>query len=242
MKPEIKSTRFHERTKIAVPLEVIYNETAETAWRERTETEEVTICGGGFTLTRPLEPRRLVHLRMPLPKQFRLFDFGKKEYDVWGLVRYVRLIDAGNNGKICLKVGAALVGSEPPRSFLNDPATLYDLKPVLRNGRLWQLRELPRTTGPYARSAETRRPLRMRLTLQKVDDGGRIIESMPAETQNVSESGMAVTTRVSLQAARYFLVKTADGSSLLAALRGSYRLNDEIARLHLEFISGKWFV
>jgi len=240
----MKSTRFHERTKLAIPLEVIYNENAEIAWREITRTDEVTICGGGFTISRPIEPKRLVHLKMLLPKQFRLFDYGKTHYDIWGLVRYVRLVDSSVPNRICLKVGAALVGNHPPKSFVQDPTTHYDLKPILRNQSLWELRELPRHTGPYVRSAEDRRQFNVSMLLENISDDGQITETVLAETQNISESGMAVTARITTAQPRYVVVKTlSQNLRLLAKVRGVHPTDDErIRRLHLEFISGKWFV
>lgn len=240
----MKSTRFHERTKLEVPLEVIYNENAEIAWREITRTNEVTICGGGFTVPRPIEPKRLVHLKMLLPKQFRLFDYGKSHYDVWGLVRYVQLVNSNTPNKICVKVGAALIGNHPPKSFVQDPTTLYDLKPVLRNQSLWELRELPRHTGPYVRSAEDRRPIAVSMILENISDDGQITETVLAETQNISESGMAVTARIYDLQPRYVVVKTiSQNVRLLAKVRGVHPTDDEkIKRLHLEFISGKWSV
>lgn len=244
MKVEGKSTRFHERTKLEIPLEVIYSENAEIAWREQTRTEEVTICGGGFTLSHPVEPMRLVHLKMPMPKQYRLYDFTKAEYDVWGVVRYVRLIESNISSKICVKVGAALTGGVPPKSFLHDPTTLYDLKPVLRSQSLWSLRELPRQTGPYVRSMEDRRAIEIKVLLETISDDGRIIETVSAETENISESGMALKVKLSTKCPRYVIVQSINKSlSLLAKVRGARALDaDNNLRLHLEFISGKWFV
>ncbi len=239
-----KSTRFHERTKIEIPVEVIYNEGAENAWKENTLTDEITICGGGFTLSRPVEPKRLVRLRLPMPKGFRLFDFGKTQYDIWGVIRYVRLIHANTQEGIRVKVGAALVGDNPPRSFLKDPATLYDLKPVLRKEALWDLRELPRHTGRYVRPAEERRNISVKVVLETIGEHGQIIESVVAETQNISETGMAVITKFSAQCPNFILVRSINQSlSLLAKVRGMRVLNtDNKMRLHLEFLSGKWFV
>ncbi len=244
MRVDGKSTRFHARTKLEIPVEVIYSETAENAWTEQTRTEEVTICGGGFTLSRPVEPKRLVHLRLPMPKGFRLFDFGKTHYDVWGVVRYVRLIRTNIQDRIWVKVGAALIGPHPPSSFLRDPHTLYDLKPVLRNQSLWELREIPRHTGPYIRSADERREIEIKVILETINEQGRIIESVSADTQNISETGMAVITKFSAHCPKYVLVKSINKSfSLLAKVRGVQVLDsDNKLRLHIEFLSGKWFV
>ena len=244
MKIESKSTRFHERTRLEIPVEVIYNENTESAWHEQTRTEELTICGGGFTLSHPIEPKRLVHLQLPMPKNYRLFDFGKTQYDVWGVVRYVHLLEENLQNEIRLKVGAALVGNNPPRSFLLDPHTLYDLKPVLRKQSLWDLREIPRQTGRYVRSSENRREIEIKVVLETLNEQGRIIETVVAETENISESGMALKVKFSASCPRYVLVKTINNSlSLLAKVRGARVLDaDNNLRLHLEFLSGKWFV
>jgi hypothetical protein len=243
MKVEGKSTRFHERTPLVIPVEVKYNEDNQTAWDEETQTEEITICGGGFRLSRPVEPNRLIHLKMPLPERFRLFDHRKEYYDVWGVVRYVRLTAPNIDGKISLKIGAALTGAAPPRSFLSDPTTLYDLKPILRRQSLWDLRELPRRTGRYTRTHEERRPIETIVILDTVGDDGRIIETVLAETENISESGIALKVKLSTECPNYVVVNTINKSlSILAKVRGAGALGNNYLRLHLEFISGKWFV
>lgn len=244
MKANGKSTRFHERTKLEIPLEVVYRENSEIVWREQTQTEEITVCGGGFTLSHPLEPKRLVHLKMPLPKNFRLFDFGKYEYEIWGVVRYVRLIQFKIADRISLKVGAALTGGAPPKSFLQDPTTLYDLKPVLRNQSLWELRELPRKTGRYARAIEDRTKIEMKVIVETIGGDGRIIQRMFAETENISESGIALTIALTAPTPAYVLVNFPEQNlRIFSKVRGVQRLpSNNLQRLHLEFLSGKWLV
>lgn len=244
MRIDGKSTRYHERTRLEIPVEIVYRENADDAWRENTLTDEITVCGGGFALSRPVEPKRLIHLSLPMPKKFRLFDFGKDRYEVWGVIRYVRIIPVKITDRISVKVGAALVGGKPPPSFLRDPTTRYDLKPVLRNESLWDLRELPRNAGRYARSAEVRRDVAVKVLLETIDESGRVGESVVGLTQNVSESGMAIVVKLPTENPKYVLIKTQNKTlSLLAKVRGIHSLEAEKARrLHIEFISGKWFV
>lgn len=244
MKIEEKSTRFHIRTKLEIPLEIDYSENAESSWRETTQTEEVTICGVGFTLSRPVEPKRLIHLRLPMPKKNRLFDYGKEIYDIWGVIRDVQIIQTNSPNEIRIKVGTALIGEKPPSSFLHDPTTLYDLKPILRDQSLWDFRELPRRAGKYARSFEERRNIVTNVIFETINEKGQIIESVEAETQNISESGMAAITKSSTQCPAYVLVKNQTKThSLLAKVRGVHALDSsDNLRLHLEFLSGKWFV
>lgn len=236
-----KSTRFHERLDLRIPVEVHYHENDETELIEQTFTEQATICGVSFTLSHPIEPQRLVKLRLPMPKQLRLFDYGKPFYEVWGIVRYLKLLETEEPDKIRVMVGAALTGSNPPKSFLNNPKTLYDLKPFLRNKSFWDSRELPRRGGPFLRSDEERREVGMKVVLETIYGNGEIYEAVEAETVNISESGAAIVTKISSDYPNYVLVKTKDRkTSLLAAVRGIHEIDSANLRLHLEFLSGKW--
>lgn len=239
-----KSTRFYERTKLNIPLLVNYYETTEFEWTEETLTEEITICGGGFTLSRPVEPQRLIRLKLPMPKNFRLFGYDKHFYEVWGIIRYIKLNEPLEINRISLRVGTALIGNQPPPSFLKDPSTKYDLKPVLKRESLWDFREIPRNIGRYARSLEERRNIAAEVTLEIIDEHGQIAEKIETHTQNISESGMAVITKANIKLPRYVLIKSKNKIiSQLAIVRGFQPLeNVESMRLHLEFISGKWII
>lgn len=237
-----KSTRFHERVKMKIPLQVIYNENIGNAWAEKTETEEITICGGGFVISRPLEPNRLVNLKLPMPKRFRLYALEHDEYEVWGIVRYIRLIEPVSYSRIFARVGTALIGAYPPRSYLQDPTTKYDLKPILQRESLWEYRELPRFGGKYYRSSEDRQNVEMDVSLELLDESGKIVETIETRTQNVSESGMAVLIHKNLEISRYVLIRSKNKmNTLLAVVRGWRKLDGiDKVRVHLEFISGKW--
>ena len=237
-----KSTRFHERRKLKVPVEVSYLETAADAWEENSVTEELTTCGAGFTVSRPVEPKRLINLKLPMPKTMRLYDFGKALYEVWGVVRSVVVAQPTDVSGIRIKVGVALIGENPPSSFWQDPATLYDLKPVLKRSGFWDLRQAPRNSGRYARSFEERQKSVKTVILETINEQGRIIESVEAETQNISEAGMAVTAQLKTVHSGYALVKTPEQNKiLLAKVRGIHAPDETGAvRMHLEFLSGEW--
>lgn len=235
-----KSTRFHERQKLRIPVEVHYFDRNQREVVEQAETEEATICGIGFILSHPVEPNSLVRLRLPMPKELRLFDFGKPFYEVWGIVRSLKLLETNEPDQIRVMIGAALTGSNPPKSFLDNPNTFYDLKPFLRNKSFWDARELPRRSSPFTRSFEERRAIETKVILETIY-GGEIYEAVEAETINISESGAAIVTKLSNDYPQYVLVKTKDRTtSLLAAVRGVHEIDSSHLRLHLEFISGKW--
>lgn len=239
-----KSTRYHERVKMQLPLQVTYHESAEDGWAESTQTEEITICGGGFVLPRPVEPNRLINLRFPMPKRFRLYALEQENYEVWGVVRYIKLIEPVSYYRIFARVGTALIGAHPPHSYLEDPTTKYDLKPVLRRESLWDYRELPRFGGKYYRSSEERRNMEMLVSLEILDESGKILEMIETKTLNISESGMAVLIHKNLNFSKYVLVRSRNkAAALLAVVRGWRKLDGiDFVRLHIEFISGKWNV
>ena len=159
-------------------------------------TDEVTICGVGFILPRPVEPKHLIKLRLPMPKTMRLFDFGKELYEVWAIVSSIRIVRTGTPDKIRVKIGTALIGANPPPSFHRDPATLYDLNPILRRQGFWNFRELPRNRGRYARALENRRKEVINVNLETLNEHGQIIESVVAQTKDISESGMALRAKL----------------------------------------------
>lgn len=238
-----KSTRFHERTKLKIPLQVCYKENPEEEWSNETLTEEVTICGVGFTLSRPVELNRLVFLKMTMPRKFRLFDHVQDTYNVWAVICNIQMLEPQPEEDFRLMIGSALIGKTPPLSFLQNPQTLYDLKPILRNQSLWDARELPRKTGRYMRSTEERHQVKVAITMQALDRNGQIVETVEGETINISASGMALNANFTGERPRFVLLKRDGGGalSLLAAVRGAHEADQTGSmRFHLEFISGKW--
>ncbi len=239
-----RSTRFYERTKLEVPVEITYFGSEDTAWTENTLTEELTICGAGFTLSRPVYPKHLIKLRLAMPKNLRLFDFGKEIYEVWGIISSVQIVRTENPQQVRFKIGTALIGANPPPGFLRDPATLYDLNPVLRRQGFWNFRELPRNRGRFARALTNRRKLKNIVIFETINNYGQIVESVRAETADISEGGMALTAKLTKGCTEYVIIRSKDEPiSLLAKVHHAHALDEEgNLKIHLEFISGEWII
>lgn len=244
MRTKVKSTRFYERTKLELPVKVSYAESESVDWTEQTLTEELTICGAGFTLPRPVEPKHLIKLALKMPKSLRLFDFGKEIYEVWGIVSTVQIVKTEDAEKFNFKIGAALIGSSPPSGFQSDPATLYDLNPILQRQGFWNFRQLPRNRGRYARALENRRKSVINVLLQTLNRNGEVVEYVVAQTKDISESGMSLTAKLESGCSQYVIVTSRDKSlSLLAKVHRVSNLEDSDAlQIHLEFISGDWLI
>lgn len=244
MQTKIKSTRFYERTKLEIPVKVDYAEDESVDWTEHTLTEELTICGAGFMLSRPVEPKHLIKLSLKMPKTLRLFDFGKDIYEVWGIVSSVQIVKTENTEKFNFKIGTALIGGSPPTGFQNDPATLYDLNPILQRQGFWNFRQLPRNRGRFARALENRRKSVINVFLQTISRNGEIVEYVVAQTKDISESGMSLTAKLENGCSQYVIITSRDKSlSLLAKVHRVSKLEENDAlRIHLEFISGDWLI
>jgi len=90
---------------------------------------------------------------MPLPTEFRFYDFGPHQYRIWAVVRYIEANPADENKLTTFTLGVAFIGNDAPASYRLDPTTHYDLKPTLARGGAWVARPQPRRS--VSSSAET---------------------------------------------------------------------------------------
>ncbi len=85
--------RIRERLELKLPVRVVCRETPDFEWMEVTRLINVTPFGCGFTLKRPTESGRILHMTIPMPRQLRVFDHAEDQYRVWALVRYARRLN-----------------------------------------------------------------------------------------------------------------------------------------------------
>ncbi|MCW5961507.1 MAG: hypothetical protein KIS76_15190 [Pyrinomonadaceae bacterium] len=244
MRIEGKSTRFNERRKLEMPVHVSYYESRERSWSETSKTEEATICGVGLIVSKPVEPNKLIKLSFPMPKNLRLFDFLKDQYEVWGIVRSVSVLEASLFNNVNLKIGVALIGENPPASFLADPETLYDLSPVLRDGGFWSFRQLPRN---WVRSADFFDPpqrITERVSVAFVNEEGKIAGSIEAQATKANEAEIELVARHNGEIPNYLMI-SANGSNSNFLAKIKSREETDVSGYHTiraEFLSGEWTV
>ncbi len=243
MKHDEKSRRLRERLKLNLPARVHSREPEGREWTEVTRLIDVTPFGAGFTLSRPAEPGRLLHLTLAMPRQLRCYDYVEPQYAVWALVRHVRHYKAAKGAAApSFLVGVAFVGKQPPASYLADPATRYEVAASATEAGLWGLREEAEGDGTKTpRSAETRLQMALDVTLEVLDADGAPEAYETTVTENVSRKGAAVFTSLKVGRGRFVrLTSLQTGLSLLAAVRANRTGPDGIPRLHLEFIGAQW--
>src|ERR1044071_7119972 len=82
--------RIRERLALQLPVRLRVRETLDYEWTEMTRLMNVTPFGAGFTLKRPTEKGRLLHMTIPMPRQLRVYDHVEDQYRIWGIVRYLK--------------------------------------------------------------------------------------------------------------------------------------------------------
>ena len=174
-----------------------------------------------------------------MPRQLRCYDYLEPQYRIWGLVR--RCVAIGDNPQAeTYAIGIAFIGKNPPTSYQDNPAKLYDLS-EREDGGLWQLREADTMPDESDLPAYLRRHTRFAipesLLLEMLDENGDVIASEVSVTENISVGGAAVFTSFDISNGAFLRVKSERHDlSIISIVRGRHVGPDGIVRLHLEFI------
>lgn len=234
-----KDQRRIQRYALALPTRVEVRVDSKFTWNEVTRLEDVSAFGAGFELTRPLKRGRLVSISLPMPRQLRCYDYLEPQYRIWGLVR--RCVSVGNNSPADrYAIGVAFVGKNPPMSYMENPAKLYELA-SREDGGLWELKEAEENPDdsdlpPYMRK-HTRFAIPESLLLEILDKNGDVAASEVTVTENISLGGAAVFTSFNAEIGSFLRVTSERHNlTIIAVVRGRHVGQDGIVRLHLEFI------
>ncbi|HEX8130585.1 MAG TPA: hypothetical protein VF527_15895 [Pyrinomonadaceae bacterium] len=241
MKYPGKDRRARERLKLSMPARVQVREDAETEWTEVTRLADLTPFGAGFSLTRPVDPGRIVHLTLPMPRQLRCFDHIEDQYRVYALVRFMRgefPVGASAPG---FKLGVAFIGKRPPDSYLLDPTRRYEVFEPESEGGLWKLLEQPPAPAGQIEKKESRLSVPIEVTVELYDEKWNITAREDTVTENISRRGAAVYTSLRAERGSYVRLTSARyQTSAFAIVRAHRTGSDGIPRFHLEFIDQEW--
>src|SRR5437870_7161024 len=136
-----KSRRLRERIGLQLPVLVQCRESVDHEWTEMSRLVDVTPFGARLRLKRPTETGRLLLLTLAMPRQLRCFDHVEDQYRVWSLVRSVRFLDPKIEKGALVEIGLAFVGKRPPRSFVFEQKTAYEIAKTSTEAGLWSLTE-----------------------------------------------------------------------------------------------------
>ena len=238
-----KTRRKRERLELNLPVRVHCRESLDHEWVELTRLIDVTPFGARFSIARPTEPGRLLHLTMPMPRQLRCFDHVEQQYRVWALVRNIKPLFKEGSLTPRFEIGVAFVGKRAPASFELDPTKRYDVAPSPAETGLWGLnvlgeREHVKTDDPRP---ETRHSVPVDVVVEVFNEKGEITETERTVTENISRRGAAVFTTLTVARGRFIRLTSAQYNiSVVAAVRGRRAGADGITRLHLEFVDRQW--
>jgi len=240
MKSGDRGERRRERVRLELPVRVAVREGANEEWVEVSRILDLTPFGARFSLARPVDRGRLVHLTLPMPRQLRCFDHVEDQYRVWALVRNVTFMPpATETGLPRFELGVAFVGKYPPASYKANPAIRYEIAEDPTAADLWRVREQLAPYTPVQR--ETRLSLPVDVIIEVLDERGQIAASEQTVTENISRHGASVFTTLTVERGRFVRVRSAHYTlTLLAVVRNTRTGADNIPRLHLEFVGRTW--
>ncbi len=235
--PEKESRRI-SRISMPLPVRVEVKIDQSNSWDEITRMQDVSNFGTGLSLKRPVKRGRLVYLTMPMPRKLRNFDFAEPQYKVWGIVR--RCLRNTNTKIDNYGVGVAFIGKEPPQSFFEDPSTLYDISHRAQEG-LWHITTQPDIPDESDLPKELRRhsrfPIPISFKLETLDDNENVIAAEETVSENLSLSGASVFTSLPAEVGSFVRVTSEQFNvSIISIVRGKRLGDDNIPRLHIEFI------
>jgi hypothetical protein len=242
MKYSGKDRRLRERLRLSLPARVQVREDAATEWTEMTRLADLTPFGAGFSLTRPVDVGRLVHVTLPMPRQLRCFDHVEDQYRVYALVRFMRAEFPTGARAPSFKLGVAFAGKRPPESYQLDPKKRYEVFKPESEGGLWKLLEqTPAAAAGHIEKKESRLNVPVEVTVEIYDEDWNITAREETVTENISRRGAAVYTSLKAERGSYVRLTSARyQTSAFAVVRAHRTGNDGIPRFHLEFIDQEW--
>lgn len=233
--------RIRERLELKLPVRVRCRETLDMDWSEVTRLIDVTPFGAGFTLKRPIEKGRLLHMTIPMPRQLRVFDHVEDQYRVWALVRYVKPLATADGELPQFEVGVAFVGKQPPRSYEANPSQRYEVG-LSNADELAKVAEwLPTELDSTDKRIGTRHNIPVDMLIEILNQEGVVEASEHTVTENISPQGAAILTTLSLPIGRFIRLSSEQFKlSVYAAVRGTSMGQAGIPRIHVQFIDREW--
>ena len=231
--------RIRERLELKLPVRVVCRETPDFEWMEITRLQNVTPFGAGFSLKRPTEKGRILHMTIPMPRQLRVFDHTEDQYRIWALVRYMRPSTQPETDQVVFDVGVAFIGKRPPVSYETEPWKRYDI-----SNTAFQAMANPDEIKPISTSDQrvhTRYNIAVDMKLEIVDENGGVGQSESTVTENISKRGATVFTTLEIPIGRFIRLTSAQyGMTVVAVVRARSTGADGIPRIHVEFIDQEW--
>lgn len=230
--------RIRDRLALHLPVRVRCRETPDHEWIEMTRLMNVTPFGAAFTLKRPTEKGRLLHMTIPMPRQLRVFDHVEDQYRIWAVVRYMKpeITERGTE----FNVGVAFIGKRPPESYEKEPWQRYDVSTSTFDPSSAG-ENILNPTPASDQTTGTRHNIAVDMQLELVDENGVVVASEQTVTEDISSQRATLFTTLDLQPGRFVRLRSEQyRTTAYAAIRSRHIAPDGIARLHVEFVDKEW--
>ena len=228
--------RIRERLALHLPVRVRVRETPDYEWTEMTRLINVTPFGAGFTLKRPTEKGRLLHMTIPMPRQLRVFDHIEDQYRIWAIVRYLKT-DITERGIVFI-VGVAFVGKTPPASYEQEPWRRYDVATNFGE-RLPGAQEV--IDAAFTDHSETRHQIACDMRVELLDQTGGVVKTEQTVSEAIGAHGATLFTTLDLAQGRFVRLTSEQYKiTIHAAIRSRHTGPDGIPRIEVEFIDKEW--
>ena len=244
MKERAKSARIRERLELKLPARVHCRETPDFEWSEVTRLLDVTPFGAGFTIKRPTERGRLLHMTIPMPRQLRVFDYVEDQYKVWAVVRYVRPLGPAADKTPRFEVGVAFIGKHPPASYETDPTRRYEVSAKPNESGMLEVKEpAPECSTPSVASERlhTRHNIPVPLSLETFTEAGEVSDIESTITENISRGGATIFTSLDVPIGRFVRLSSPEYNlTVHGVVRGRSLGATGMPRMHIEFVDREW--
>lgn len=231
--------RIRERLELKLPVRVRCRETPDFEWTEVTRLTDVTPFGAGFSLKRPTEKGRLLHMTIPMPRQLRVFDHLEDQYRIWTLVRHVRAASSQEKSGV-FEIGVAFIGKRPPASYEAEPWKRYEIAtPDVQSTRAPE--EVVRPMPATDQRVHTRHKIAIDMLVEMLDENGQLIQTESSVTEDISRKGATLFTTMQIPIGRFVRLTSAQYNlTVHAAVRNRSTGVDGVLRIHVEFIDKEW--
>jgi hypothetical protein len=229
--------RIRERLALQLPVRIQCRETPDFQWTEMTRLTNVTPFGAAFTLTRPTEKGRLLHMTIPMPRQLRVFDHIEDQYRIWAIVRHLKSksTDKGPG----FEVGVAFIGKRAPASYETQPWKRYEIS-VRAADSLASVDEVHLPASVDQRE-HTRHRMAVDMLVEMIDKNGAVAQSEQTVTEDISTQGATLFTTLEIPVGRFIRVTSEQyRTTAHAAIRSRTTGADGIPRIHVEFVDKQW--
>jgi hypothetical protein len=230
--------RIRERMALHLPVRVRGRETPDFEWTEMTRLLNVTPFGAGFTLKRPTEKGRLLHMTIPMPRQLRVFDHVEDQYRIWAIVRHMKVSTSDN--RTVFDVGVAFIGKRAPVSYATEPWKRYDISTTVFQPSV-PPEDILTPIDSTDRRTHTRHNIAVDMRVEALNVNGEVIESEDTVTEHISGKGATLFTTLQTPPGRFIrLTSDQQGITAHAAIRSRSTGADGIPRIHVEFVDKEW--